>query len=477
MKSSNRILVLGTTLTCLTLTPSAIQASQPVITAAQELTAIQNLKPVYAYGSSDQFSITSLYDAFSDMDTMTMGTAASSTPSYWSLSSNTLNCLATQSATWVTFGVGSLASSWAATTSISIPETVNNGATVGSPARVITLYLKATGTPAALTQAQVQSALQSSTVTAIPAGATNAAAVTLIGATKLNVSGTSNWDVMAYVSTGTALTLDPLSATCTWNGLTSGNATLAFNTALPAANVLGINPTSGIPTSFSLPFVLQGRTLTMSINPSVLSKTTGIIPAICSSLTAGLGGGTIHRINVANQSFMDDIPTALASYRNKLTATPGSNSCQAISNTNMKALVTKAGFVVGSFTTTVDTNKWGLVYYGPASLTSVSWGINPTNSTNLQLTGTIGGAAKTFTFNLAGLQTINSSTNTVLQATSTDGEAVFMKAFDATGCDVSADTSVPSAYLPSLLTMEMLQIMSGVATVSSLTEAGFIAGS
>lgn len=470
MKSLHRILALGTTLTTLALCATYSNAAQ--ITAAQETTAISNLKPVYSYATSDTYRLTSISDTLSDMDGMSLAaaTAVTGTSSYWyGDSSNNLFAMATAGSTWRTLTATSVPASWSASGTVVLSGTIENGATQGSPTVVLTITLTKTGSPADLTQAQLFNLLTSSTVT----GITATTALTAISLGTAIGTTTAKWDVKGYISTGTAQTLDPLSLSVQWAGTTTAGTSLAFTTAL--LNLHTWNPSTGIPTAQSLTFTKDGRSLTIgNLNPSNFAKTAGIAAGVMNTLTAGLGGGSIKKLNVANVGFYNDIPSSISTIRGKLTATPGSNSINEQNNLNAAAAIAKAGFAVGDFTTTADTNKYGLLALTTSNVTSASWDI--INGTTLRVLGTVGsGVPKYFSCSLSGIEVVKDDTNSVLRFNSPDNDAIFVKAFDSTGLDTSANATVPTGNRDDLLALQLLSKLSSTATIAKLTMGEIIA--
>lgn len=462
MKLFTRILALGTTLSTLALN---VQAAQPTITQAQEVTAINNLKPVYAYATTDAYNLSAVFDPLSDMDGMSMGnaTAVANTSSYWyGDSSNNLYAMATAGGIWRTFVASGVATSWSASGTVVLNGSIENGATQGSPTVVLTITLTKTGTPANLTQAQLWSALQSSTV----AGITATTALTAISLGTVGTA-TNGWGIKAYVSTGAAQTLDPLSLSIQWAGTTAAGTALNFTTAL--ANLHTWNPSTGIITNGSFVLTKDGRSMTISgMNASGFAKTAGIASGIMNALSAGLGGGTIKRINVAKVGFYSDIPTNVGLLRGKLTATPGSNSANEQANIVADTAFKKSTFVVGGFTTTADSSNYGLAALTASNITSVTWDV--VSGPIMRATGAVGSAAaKLFTCNLSGIKVVKVGTNEVLRFTSADGDSFWVKTYDSTGLDTSSDTSVLAADQDDLLAYQLLNKLNGVTTINKLT--------
>lgn len=469
MKSLNRILALGTTLTTLALSITTSFASQPLITASQELTAIGDLRPVYPYATTDAFNVSAVSDPFSDMETMTLGTAQAATGSnqYWFLDgSGNLQALATSSSNWRTLTTTSLASSWNATTTVSVTETYNNGSSVGSAGFVIGMILTKTGTVADLTKTQLMTFLQASTTSAITA-VSSGTAVALTGAPA------TGWSVKLYMSTGTALTLDPIVTNIQWTGTTTSGSTLNFTSALSGLHTW--NNGSGYSNPKSLTFTLNGRSFSVGgISLSSMAKTSGISAGIMNTLTAGLNGGTIHRLNVANVAFYSDIPTSISNIRGKLKASPGSTSANELLNLAVDAAVKKSTYVIGGFTTTADSSKYGLVAFTASDITSVTWDI--LNGTTLRATGTVGSApAKAFTCDMSGITTFKAGTAEVQRFSSIDGDSFWLKVVNATGLDTSADTSVGASSLDDLLVMQLLNKLSSTTTITKKTLEAIVA--
>lgn len=466
MRSFNRILALGTTLTSLALCAGNSYGAQ--ITAPQELTAITDLKPVYSYATTDTYRITDISNPLSDMDNMAMGaaTASTGTSSYWYMDgSNNLFALTTSSNIWRTFNLNSISSSWSASDTIVLPETINNGSAQGSPAVGLTITLTKTGTPSPLTSTQLYSVLSASTVSAITA-------TTALTAISLGGTQPTGWAIKAYVHLGTAQTLDPVSMNVNWASTTSTGTALTFTSAL--TNLHTWNLAGASTTAKSAIFTVNGRSIDLNTYPGLYARTAGIGAGLLSTLTTGLNGGLVKRINVGGLGHGNDITSGISTLRGKLTASPGSNSANEQNNLNAEAAIAKAGFAIGDFTTTADSNKYGLLAVTASNVTSATWDV--TGGTTLRILGTVGSAVpKYFTCSLNGIEVVKDDTNAVLRFNSTDGDAIFVKAFDSTGLDTSAVTTVANGNRDDLLALQLVGKLSAVATINKLTMGEIIA--
>lgn len=460
MRSFSRILLLGTVVT-LGATTSGMAAQNPGVTLTQENQAIADISPNYRYAATDAFRINDIES--NDLDNAYIGAATLTTNSdvYWRLNSNTLYATASVAGAWKTFS-GTVSASYSASGTITLNEATSDGAAVGSPVYHINLILTATGTPAALTQANLVSFLRTSLTKTWAASNTGTA---LVG-----TGLTTGWAVKAYgdnASTAMAMTIDPIDMVASLSVTTTASATpVTFTAALTGLDAWNVT-TASTTTQPVLFTAANGRVIEFDVVPAQLTRAAGIGSTFLSSLTAL----PIKRLSLTNKNFLNPLPTSVSDLRAITQASP-SGSLKAMYNTIASNSVAAAGTVIGDFTTKVGTTKWGLVALTPSGLASGAWSNSGSTVTFNAKVGS--GVAKDFTCSLAGKTTIKTGTNEVVQFTAADGDAFWIKCFDATGLDATADTTIAVSQQPDLLAMQLVNTMSAQATIANASLSAIV---
>lgn len=472
MRYFKNVMTFGTALSGLVVCTNEIGAAQ--ISALQEVQAIHDLAPAYQAQTTDPVSIVDLDDTQSDMDNLIFGAATATNPSYWYLDgSNNLFAQSSVGNVWRTYRASSVPASWSASGNLVLTESVNDGATPGSPTYTLTIILTKVGTIANLTQAQLGSFLSTATVTSLAAANTGTAltATGVIVGTATNGWLGKAWGSASNGTTPAAFTLDPMSMTLNWATTTSGGSALNFTTSLN--NLHTWNLATNSTTTESVVLTVNGRSLSLSVLPAQLTRTSATAPGIASSLLYALTNSVPKKLDVTTKSFLSDIPSGISLLRT-LTQSSPSGSEAVMFQSLAQLAVASSHFVIGGFTTKADTNNYGLVSLTSSSLSSLSWSVD---NKSLIATGKIGASGQSvpFTCDLTGIKVVKAGTNEVLKFLSADGQFAFwVKTFDSTGLDTSGVSTIPASSQDNLLAMQLLNKLSSTATISALTLNGFI---
>lgn len=423
--------------------------------------SIGKIDPVYRYAATDGVRLTELSGTSStELDNASIGTASMTTGTgiYWELdSSNNLRAHASLANAWRTFKLASVTSSWNATTTLSLAEDVRDGSSgPGSPYALKIILTKAsTGSPADLTRAVLASFLAKSTTKAFTASSSGTA---LTSSSAL----TTGWTAKAYAEDGSAaavaVTLDPVSLGIGVNVTPLGGTAVSFTTAVSSLYDWNVatNATTAKDVNFN---AASGRTMKMKLYPGTFVHTAGISDGLLAAINA-----MPARVSQTNKSYLGGLASSLDSVL-ALFDSSAPASLKTGFNVLAKAAVASSNTAIGDFTTTADTNKFGLVTLGGTNLTSVTWSAN---NKSLVATGKYGsGAAKDFTVDLTSIEVVKAGTNEVLELKSSDGDAIWIKCVDATGYDTSANTTVSASSRDSLLVLQLLNAVGSTATIAA----------
>ena len=426
--------------------------------------AIRQISPVYQPKDTDGLSLVEIAGSTgTELDNATSTNATSIATSYklWTVdSSNQLIALISTGGAWRTLQSSALAASWNATGTVVLTESVRDGA--ASPASpytlTITLTKAATGTPADLERDRLISFLEGSRTSIL--NLATAGGTTLVGTPAL----TPGWTARALLADGasatvTPATLDPIALTMNVSVTPQEGSNIPFSATVSDLHEWNILTSSTTVTEEVLLTAIGSRYIKFNAYPAVFARTTSIGNALLDAFNA-----MPKRFNQSGASYLNTLPDSLSGVLALLDSTPPVN-LKAGFNGMAKDAVEAAGFVIGDFTTTADTDKLGVVALASADITAVTW---TTEGSILKAIGTIGtGRAKEFTCDLNNIEVVDSTTNSVLEFTSKDGDAFWVKCVDATGYDTSADTSVAPADRDSLLALQLAGILSSVTTITS----------
>lgn len=427
--------------------------------------AISKISPYYKVTTSD----TSLYEEIDTtgvtnaLNLYSLGTFAQTTAAdvLWELDSN--NDLYAHTATgnaWRTFKAASVAASWNASSTVTLAETVRDGAAgPGSPYSLV-LTLTKTGTPADLTRAILAAFLAKSTTKTLAASA--ASPTQLVGSATAAL--TTGWTAKAHLLDGSAAavaaTLAPVSATITV-GITPPGSTTAVTYTSIIPSLYSWNVTAVATTTKSISFTSASNSYQIKFKniPGPFARTADIATGLVTSLNA-----MPKRIYQAGKSFLNSLPNSVTDLLG-IFDTVAPNNLKDGLNLLAKQAVSGASFAIGDFTTTADTNKIGLAAFTSANLASVTW----SNSDRVLIANAkIGtGPLKDFKWDGTGIQTVKTGTNEVLEFKSDDGDTILFKVFDATGYDTSASTAVAASDKDLLCVLTIKAAIGATGTVQA----------
>lgn len=435
--------------------------STPIETETDVTDAISKIAPSYERLAADPVILSDVQgpiDGQLDMAQRGVPVAVANSDSYWSLTSNTLYAVASLNNTWKTFSVGSLPSSWSATTTLTLPETVRDGASGPGTPYSLALILTKAGAVADLTQAALKAFLEKSPTKTFAA---SNAGTALAGVPALP----AGWTAKAYVADGAsaavAASLDPIGITLNMPVTPTVGSAITFSATL--ANLHTWNLATNSTTTRKATFVTAaGHLIKFDVLPGPFLRTTGssIVAGLITALTA-----SPKRLNHTQPSFCNSLPSAVAKLLAIFNTSAPNNLLEGF-NTLAASLIGSASFAIGDFTAKADTNKMGLVALTAANITSVTW---ETEGTKLIANGKIGsGALKDFTCDLVGKTVVKAGTNEVLTFTAPDGDAFFVKCVDATGYDTSANADVAAADQDEMLALVLRGKLASVTTINNL---------
>jgi hypothetical protein len=427
-------------------------ATTAVTESPAELEAVGKISPVYRLDAAATILPREIAGATAtELNNALRGDAATAitTHSRWTVdASDRLYALVSTGGAWRTLRSAALAASWNASDTVVLTEITRDGTSgPASPYTLtITLTKATTGTPADLLRDPLVTFLKRSTTSALTVG--TAGGTILAGTPAL----TTGWAARALLADGAAApvlpaTLDPIAMTMTVNVTPQVGTAIPFSATVSELQGLNVLP-SDITEKREIFLTAPGsRSMKFDVYPATLPRDVSVSAALINAFNA-----TPRRLNQTDNSFLNPLPTALSDVLALMDSTPPAN-IKAGLNGMAKAAVSGAGFVIGDFTTTADTNKLGLVALASDDITSVTW---TAEGSILKAIGTIGtGRAKEFTCDLSTIEVVDSSTNSVLEFVSVDGDAFWVKCVDATGYDTSADTSVTAADRDALLALQL----------------------
>lgn len=476
MRYFKNMMTFGTALSGLVVSLNGAWAAQavvpgPQITLAQELQAIRELLPTYQAQETDPVGIKGVEDNQADMDGLLFGTATLTGSSYWLVdtAASKARVTFTRDDEWKTYEATGLPSSWSASGNIVFTETKSNGATPGAPSYTVTIILTRTGAPANLTIAQLKTFLSAAPVTTLAAANTGTALTSTGGL----VAGTAaaGWTAKAWASgsngtTPVATVLDPISTTLNVATTSPVSGSILFTTAIKDMDTwnVAVNAT----TAFPIQLTANGRGLTLNVYPGQFVRTSATSAGIATGLVNVINTRMPKRLDAINTAFLGDIPTAVAWIRSLIDSSP-SGSTVSMLQSKVENSIAAASFVIGDFTTTADSNNYGLIAFTPAAISSVTW---KQDNKKIIATGKIGVGGKNvdFTCDLAGKTVIKDDTNQVIKFVSTDGQSAFwVKSFDSTGLDTSGETSINASQKETFLASQVLALLEGVTSIDATT--------
>lgn len=343
------------------------------------------------------------------------------------------------------YKAASLTATWNATTTLALTEQTRDGASAAGSAGSMILTITKTGSPSDLTQARLLTFLRNLTTVTSSWSTLTGNGVTLAATTGNTLP--TGWAIAGIVKddtpTAMAAVLNPVETTFAWAITDNAGNSTSYQAAMTNLIAANTNVTS---TVLSTVFTAPSKSITFAIAPTnltsmstlgaqtaILNALNGLTGRIMAAPTSGPNSGAIT-LYPAN-------PAEVLTILNNRLETTTTDATYHTFAANALARVQDAAFVVGSFSTTADTNKYGLVSIDGA-ISSASWSVD---DSIIKLTGTIGtGVPEVFSFDMStlGAATFNSATNQVIQLTSpTTGHVVLMKCFDATGLDSSPDNT------------------------------------
>lgn len=433
-------------------------ASLSSITAAEEVDAINKIAPVYQHSSSEPIRILAVEPSSSiDLDGGAFGTFATTSPVFFDLdSSNNLRAATCLGGKWRTFMAATLTSSWSATTTLPLVESVQDGTASPSSPYTLNLLLTKTGATAAnLLLTGLYATLQKVRTTNLTASSSG----TVLASSKTMPTG---WNLKAFMadatSTPTLAVLDPLSSSLTVNVTTTSGTVMPFTAGL--SNLHNWNVATNDTSKIDILFTATGRSIKMSVTPGLLSRATGIADSVVSALsTMPL---RIHQTST-QVGYKNTLPLAVSQALSAMDTTAPTSIMDGIKSIAACA-VSGASFTVGDAVTTVDTNKLALIFNGNADLTSVSWSVD---STRIKATATLGSTeSEIYTCDLSGIETITDVVANVQTFTAPSGKSFVLRCYDSTGYDTSSDTTVDPSERDALLAMIIKGKLAGTTTIA-----------
>lgn len=438
----------------------------PEITLATELSS-RALVPVYKPLAADSLEITDISTNTANyLDNAYTGTATATTSTlkYWSITGSKLNAhLTDSSAGWESYQSGTLSASYSTTTTLDITQTYANG--VATTTKILKLILTATGTPAALTSTVLLNFMRGCAIKTFAASATGTA---LTSTSAL----TSGWAAKMYLDnsgTAAAATLDPIEATYNYpitpyNSTTSASTGTASTFTATVPDLHTWNVQTSATTAMEVIFGSNYGSVTYNLFPAKFGRTVSVSDGIIAALTSPPS----KRLTQSNTSFLQPLETSTTGLGNLVNGS-SSASIQSRLNTAVFKAISGAGMTDADFTTKDSTTDWGLVTYNTAksNLTSGVWSVD---NSSIVFTAQVGasGKAKAFSYDLSGLgtKTITDASNSVIQLTALDGDALFVKYVNGSTSGTGIDGTTVTSGQANQLAILMMNALTAVATVA-----------
>ncbi len=432
-------------------------------------TAIKGLAPQYKVVAADAITSATVYSPTAgELDGARISTVATVAGSevLWDLDGSTnLRTMSFVGGAWRTFKGASLAATWSATTTVTLTEDVRDGTSSPASPYTMSLVLTKTGTVADLTQANLMAFLLKVTTKSLltTAGGTTLATT---GATGTVPTLSSGWAAKSFISDGssaiTAATLDPIQTTLSLTVTPTTGVDIAYTANL--INLYNWNLATNSTTTEDVLFNGPGRNILLKTLPAKSVRTAGISTGLITNFNALQA--TNPRINQTISGFLNSLANAVAEPLALFDTSPPADLKTGF-GILAKQSVTSAAYVVGRFTTTADTSKYGMVALTPVDITTVTWS---SAGTIITATGKLGTAPlKKFTCDLNGIEVVKAASNAILEFSAPDGDKFWIKALDTTGIDLSADTSVAAGNRDDLLALQLTGKFASVVTIDHQT--------
>jgi hypothetical protein len=379
--------------------------------------------------------------------------------------SNYAYCDSTTGGVWSSFKSTAL-TDLNATTGIVFTEFLKDGVDPAGSAHTITVTFtkSAAGSPKDLTVAVIAKFLRGtstrnlSTITGTGTPLAAGAGSTLTTgwtATAIRKDSTSAAQATVLDDAETGYTL-PI----TGNGETAAN----FVTTVTCNQ---FNQASGGTTDIEMNWVCptNARSLSFNVRSGTISDHSN---PISTSLLTAINTYTGRRVAIKStpnlKTFCPPITSVIAALKATFVTTDDA-SLQAKMAAAAKNNLLSADMVIGDFTTTADTNKYGLVMAADTDLTSVTWS---NDGPVLIATGKVGvtSFAEEFKCDLTGKLIVKDDTNYVLELASDYGRSLFIKAFDSTGLDMTAVNTYGADFRSTLLAAALVNAISATTTVA-----------